>query len=600
MLLENKILQMTWTDKFQQKEINEFSNEVLNTILDKIAYVNIEEFNKEGLSKSEIKLLLRWNLYVSINTFTERLLRVKTSEKRISKKQKNLKKIFNYHYTNLIEVTLNYYNNDQLNNDLLYNIDLLLRNSHKKIIQIKDNSKGDHLKRNRPLFQLRALLKLFIFKYIYLFIFKYIYKIEELHEETKQTNIIFSKKQSFINYPFFKENRISYKSRSKIREISQKIFIKKYSKFINNDQIKINAISKLFSCWLEYSIPFSLLESLNERFLFYNEVLDSLKIKALHAGAGFFTNENIKIFSILLKRKKIKVIGHEHGINNFIIPGKTEFMSNYKGLDYFSYPDIILTWGSSVYLNHINKLHDKGKKSDKWKNIKNFNVKVIDTGSVYLNHINKLHDRSFSREIRLNSKSSYFVFYCASQFRNFMTNLEEMSPEDNLKHKIKICKFLKKIILKKKIKLIYKQFPENVDNKNDPFFKILKNEIKKEKVIISSENAVKIMHSADLILFDIISTGFGEAININKPALVYTNKFEYNRASSEGKKINDLFYKAGIFFNKDSSGFRSIDLLIKNTKLFQRNTKNLINIFKQKICYPVDKSVFLKKMKDLY
>ena len=181
-----------------------------------------------------------------------------------------------------------------------------------------------------------------------------------------------------------------------------------------------------------------------------------------------------------------------------------------------------------------------------------------------------------------------------------MTNLEEMSPEDNLKHKIKICKFLKKIILKKNIKLIYKQFPENVDNKNDPFFKILKNEIKKEKVIISSENAVKIMHSVDLILFDLISTGFGEAININKPALVYTNKFEYNRASSEGKKINDLFYKTGIFFNNDSSGFRSIDLLIKNTKLFQRNRKNLINIFKQKISYPVDKSIFLKKMKNIY
>jgi len=571
---------MAWTNKFQQKEINEFSNEVLNTILDKIAYANIEEFNEEGLNKLEIKLLLRWNLYLSINTFTERLLRVKTSKKRITKKQKNLKKNFNYHYTNLIEATLNYYNNNQLNNNLLYNIDLILSNSHKKIIQIKDNSKENHLKRNRSLFKLKTLLKLFIFKYIY--------KIEELHEGTKQLNIIFSKKRSFINYPFFKENRISYKSRSKIREISQKIFIKKYSKFFNNDQIKINSISKLFSCWLEYSIPLSLLESLNERFLFYNKVLDFLKIKALHASTGFITNENIKIFSILLKRKKIKIIGHEHGITNFIIPGKTKFMSHYKTFDHFLYPDIFFSWGKEK------------KSADKWENIKNFNVKVIDAGSVYLNHINKLHDRSFSREIRLNSKSSYFVFYCASQFRNFMTNLEEMSPEDNLKHKIKICKFLKKIILKKNIKLIYKQFPENVDNTNDPFFKILKNEIKKEKVIIFSENAVKIMHSVDLILFDLISTGFGEAININKPALVYTNKFEYNRASSEGKKINDLFYKAGIFFNNDSSGFRSIDLLIKNTKLFQRNRKNLINIFKQKISYPVDKSIFLKKMKNIY
>ena len=97
-----------------------------------------------------------------------------------------------------------------------------------------------------------------------------------------------------------------------------------------------------------------------------------------------------------------------------------------------------------------------------------------------------------------------------------MTNLEEISTEENYKHKVKVCNFLKKILIKKNLRLIYKQFPESSSNTNDPFFKILKYEIKAGKIIISNENAIKIMHCSDIILFDLISTGFAEAINIKQ------------------------------------------------------------------------------------
>ncbi|PPR52913.1 MAG: hypothetical protein CFH16_01285 [Alphaproteobacteria bacterium MarineAlpha5_Bin6] len=570
---------MTWTNKFQQKKIYDFSNEVLEEILDKIFKANIEEFDKEGLNKFELKLLLRWNVYLSINTFTDRFLRAITNKNRVTKKQINFKNLFDHHYTNLIEVTLDYYNNNKLNNNLLNNIIFILNNSNQKKVQIKDTNRKKYYRKNLHFFKLKTLIKLIIFKYIY--------KIKEMHEGTEKLNLIFSENRSFINYPFIKENKICYKSRSIIRNIAQKIFIKRYSKFLTRDQNKINMISSVFANWIDHSIPLSILENLNERFLFYYKLLNYLKINTFHASTGFFTNENIKIFSILLKRKKIRIIGHEHGVTNFIIPGKTNFMSHYKTLDHFLYPNVFLSWGCEK------------KGADKWKNIRNFNLKILDAGSVYLNHINKLHDSNYTQKLRSNNKSAYLIFYCASQFRQFMTNLEEMTPEDNLQHKTKVCKFLKKVIMKKNIKLIYKQFPENINRKNDPFFAIFKNEIIKKKVIVSQENSVKIMHSVDLVVFDLISTGFGEAISINKPSIVYTNKFEYNRASPDGKKINDLFYKHGIFFNKDSSGIKSINAIMKDTNLFQENAKNLTNTFKQKISYPISKSIFLKKINNL-
>ena len=61
---------MNWTKKYKQKKINEFSNEVLDEVLKKIAQANIEEYKKQNLSNYEIKILLRWNFYFSINTLT--------------------------------------------------------------------------------------------------------------------------------------------------------------------------------------------------------------------------------------------------------------------------------------------------------------------------------------------------------------------------------------------------------------------------------------------------------------------------------------------------------------------------------------------------
>ena len=49
----------------------------------------------------------------------------------------------------------------------------------------------------------------------------------------------------------------------------------------------------------------------------------------------------------------------------------------------------------------------------------------------------------------------------------------------------------------------------------------------------------ELMPEVDIVLFDMISTGFAEVIQIGVPTLVFSNCFDYEIASEEGKRIND-------------------------------------------------------------
>ena len=584
---------MDWTNSFKQKTINEFSNDVLNLLLDNIAKLDLKEFKHVGILKDEIKLLYRWSLYVSINSFTDRFLRTINNVSKSTKNENISNRFFNITYTSILDATLNYYNNEKLNINLLNNLNLLIHNNDN---YEKNNINIDFFYRevksfNKNLKEILKLTKFYIKFYLYKYTVLIFSKPNHIYEGNSHLKLIFSKKNSFINYPFFNNYIFSKEYRFKIREIAENLFIQKYSKFLKNlGEEKIIKLSKLFSFWIESSIPFSLLEGLKERFNFYNKFLKFFNIKTFHASVGFFTNENIKIFSILAKRKKILIIGHEHGVNNFITAGKDVNISHYKGLDHLLFSDIFLSWG-------------KDQISDKWNNTKHFGVKVIESGSVYINYIQNLKKENFSKinSIKEENSLSFVIFYCASQFRNYMSNLEEISPEKNYSHKENVALFLKKIMdQNNNIKLIYKPFPENIKNQNDLFYKIFSNEIKINKAIATDENAVKVMFSADIVIFDLISTGFAEAINIGKPSFVYTNPFEYMRASIEGKKINKKLYNAGIFFDNQKKGIEIVEKVLKDKNKFQKETKDVLNIFKHKLCYPVQKKEFLKKLENIY
>ena len=85
-----------------------------------------------------------------------------------------------------------------------------------------------------------------------------------------------------------------------------------------------------------------------------------------------------------MKRKNIKIIGHEHGTNNFInhywksSKKKSNYNTNfYKNISQLLYTDIFLTWG-------------KNKLTDNWNDVgEKTRTKLYPLGSVYLKSLKK-------------------------------------------------------------------------------------------------------------------------------------------------------------------------------------------------------------------
>ena len=104
------------------------------------------------------------------------------------------------------------------------------------------------------------------------------------------------------------------------------------------------------------------------------------------------------------------------------------------------------------------------------------------------------------------------------------------------------------------------------------------------------------MPKVSITFFDMISTGFAEAVQIGVPTLIYNNKFDYELASDEGKIINDELEKCGIIFYERESGIKSFERIVNDLKVFQQASKEPIRRFQEAIAYPVSKKEFLKSI----
>ena len=105
------------------------------------------------------------------------------------------------------------------------------------------------------------------------------------------------------------------------------------------------------------------------------------------------------------------------------------------------------------------------------------------------------------------------------------------------------------------------------------------------------------MKKVDLVIFDLISTGFVEALNIGKPSIVFSNKFENSRASEKGRQINDILYKNGIIFYNAKEGVNTVKRVLSNYNKFQEDTEDCIDIFKNNLGHPITKIRFLEQSK---
>ena len=148
------------------------------------------------------------------------------------------------------------------------------------------------------------------------------------------------------------------------------------------------------------------------------------------------------------------------------------------------------------------------------------------------------------------------------------------------------------------LKILYKKFM-GIDLSNDPITEILSEYFHQGRVQLTNGHTIKLMPKVDIAFFDMISTGFAEAIQIGIPTLVFSNEFYYEAASDEGKKINDELEDCGVVFYNTKSGIRSFEKVVNDLPGFQRASKEPIRRFQEAIAYPVTKNEFKQKIKNI-
>ena len=574
-----------WTEKFSRKEVVQSTENLIDKIILSLQYSDIDLLNNHSLTIKELNMLFRWPLFVSVGIFIERLMQL-TNNSDLKLENNTLAKNYTY-YNNLIDATKALYYDEKLNDKLISDISNILTNKKKELNDTVINKEVEAeanslLKKNYTLLGLRNLIKRKIVKF-----YDYFYEYEDidfLYDNSKHLNLIFEKKNKIREYEF-KFYKINNRSRLKMKECFNKEFIKfldlLFFKSLNLDNIKKKEISNLFSIWVDSSIPQSIFEGLQERINFYNiKYMNNSKLKSLHTTLGIYTMENWKVLALLAKRKNIRLIGHEHGINNFIenFPEDDRPLFS-KGNHMFYGADYHLIWG----IDDQNDQFKKGKGS--------FKTKIYSLGSVYLHTLGKIENKNnnFKKEMNL--------LFINSPLNKYMTNLHEILPEVNLMHKENVCVFLKQIINKyDNVKIFYKDFPNNYKSIANI---ILKEEIQKNRIIITNENPTKLMKKVDLVIFDMISTGVAESFSMDVPTFIYSHDYFYTQATKNGRKINDELEKNGILFYDKVSGMQSLNNFILNKEEFINSTKEIIKKFQKNISYSVSKEQFIESLKQL-
>ena len=563
------------------------AEKINNEISFRIYKKNLKTFTKHNLNQQEINRLYRWSLYVGINTFIERLVRciyaLEEKDDLIIKKnleKSNIVESTSY-YKTISDASSAYYNNELLNDNLLNKILSIISFD---AFEFKTYFKPSNKKNN-------------YFGYLHVFI--NVIKRRYLNLLSNFINIFFSPDIFYEGDKFFKSvfkvyqrfpdkiNRL-YKINKKERDNLKKIYGEVFTDLIANyfdcktkkqsDELKI-----IFQEWIDKSIPISCLEGLNDKFNYYSKKIQKHKIKKIISATGHWYNENIKVFSILLKRKGGSIIGMHDGIDNYLdyLSYESHIPIQYKSLSQILLTDKYFFWGISNNLEYYNKIFNS------------YNIETINFGSTYLNSIKK---NNVLKKIKSNNIKTLYI---SGPYRKHMASLEEITPEEHKLHKSNMINFIKKLLsLNENLNLTYKTFM-GVDLTNDLFFTELKNYFDNGRIKTTNLKPIIIMKDYDFIIFDMISTGFGEAINQNIISIIFNSQFYYDSASKYGKEINDQLTKSKVVFYDTESGIKAFEKLKQLKFEYDDDTKIIINNFKKDMAYPISNTEFLNKFNKL-
>ena len=525
---------MDWTESYNRSVLASTAEKMIDQLIKEIYLMRLTIHTDNNLTVNELGMLYRWPLYIGINTFLERLVR---SIYDIDRGYETLYKGGDYknvYFKNITDACYSYYNDNSLNINLLNKLSKLLSYNYeleKKTINYHNDESV--IKKNKYTISSGVrFLKRYLVK-LYLTIIRVYKKNSIAYEESKWMNLIFPIESRIIELPY-NILPLDTKTRGKIKECSKKVFINNSSYF--SDKIEKSVIGELaeyFVDWVDKILPYSVIEDLQSRLKFYENLLNNWHVVQVHSSVGYAYNDNYKCFAIMAKRKGAKIVGQDHGAHPppKYLPSGQDQKKFYKGFSCLYFNDYYLTWGDP-----------RQHPCDAWDGVDRVHsVKIFNNGSVYLKKLKKWNKTQINKE-------TLTVLYPSGPLRNFMANLQEITPEKNSFHRINVLTMLKNLLIKySKLRIFYKSFM-GTDLSNDPIKEMLSKYVSQGRVQFTNILPINLMPKVDIVLFDMISTGFAEAIEIGVPTLVYRKNIDYELVSDKSKKINDKLHNCGVFF----------------------------------------------------
>lgn len=573
---------MDWTESYNRSVLARTAEKMINQLIKEIYLMRLTIHTDNNLTVNELGMLYRWPLYIGINTFLERLVR---SIYDIDRGYETLYKGGDYknvYFKNITDACYSYYNDNSLNINLLNKLSKLLSYNYeleKKTINYHNDESV--IKKNKYTISSGVrFLKRYLVKF-YLTIIRVYKKNSIAYEESKWMNLIFPIESRIIELPY-NILPLDTKTRGKIKECSKKVFINNSSYF--SDKIEKSVIGELaeyFEDWVDKILPYSVIEGLQSRLKFYENLLNNWHVDQVHSSVGYAYNDNYKCFAIMAKRKRAKIVGQDHGAHPppKYLPSGEDQKKFYKGFSCLYFNDYYLTWGDP-----------RQHPCDAWDGVDRVHsVKIFNNGSVYLKKLKKWKKTQINKE-------TLTILYPSGPLRNFMANLQEITPEKNSFHRINVLTMLKNLLSKySKLRILYKSFMGS-DLSNDPINEMLSEYVSQGRVQFTNMLPINLMPKVDIVLFDMISTGFAEAIEVGVPTLVYRKNIDYELVSDKSKKINDNLHNCGVFFFDMGKGIHSFERILNDLQGFQDKSRDPIRRFQELCAYPVSKKEFIQRL----
>jgi len=573
---------INWCDEWSQVEVASKTDTFVNQIIDKIHLNKFNLHTKYALNNFELNLLYRWPIYVGTNLFMERFLKILFDKKMNIKKNYEKFNYNNIYSINTIEAITRYYYNTKINSNLLKSLsNIIIYNLNDENSNFLNPNNLNKNKENTKLiynFEIKIKNKIKkIFK-IKDFLFYKFFKPKTLSDYSQWSKKAFSFWET-INFKrhYFSDDALvpDLTKRIEFAQIFKKCFLENIDHFEKKFTFEQKTkLSELFSNWINFILPISLVEGLEQRIEFYRSLTKNWKIQELHSFSGYYYNENFKIFAFLSKRNGSKLIGHSHGSGNCSYRSYKSFKENneLRFLDYYS------TYGDYFPDDIDNKL-------------KFSSAKIIPCGSAYLFSIKKKNKNYLD-------KKNFTLLYPAGPLMDYVTDLEEMPREINLEHRLKVLNLIDELLkIYPGLNVLYKPFPGTFNN--DPIKERLSGWIKKKRIIIKLNNSpIKLFSTSDIVLWDTISTGFSESVAANIPTLVFNSKYELNQVPEKGKRMNEMLVNSDIQFFDTKTGLKAFGNLIKKYQEYNINSGEFLNKYKKDLAVKINPKEWRKKIKE--